>query len=72
MMKKLLSLLFILVIADSVFCAEPLEKRTLHNGMTLITQEDHSRDIVAICTYVDGGDGRKLPNFPVCPTISNT
>ena len=57
----LLSLLFILSIADLVFCAEPLEKRTLPNGMTLITQEDHSRDIVAICTYVNGGGRTETP-----------
>ncbi|NQS99364.1 MAG: insulinase family protein [candidate division Zixibacteria bacterium] len=63
MLKKLLSLIFILTIANLAFSEEPLEKRTLHNGMTLITQEDHSRDIVAICTYVNGGARTETPEL---------
>lgn len=63
-MNRISSVLFlILTVSTLVFSAEPLEKRVLSNGMTLITQEDHSRDIIAILTYVDGGNRTETPEL---------
>ena len=62
-MKALFTVVLTLLIVSTVFSARPLEKRVLHNGMTLITQEDHSRDLVAILTYVDGGNRTETPDL---------
>ena len=62
MKKAILSLLAIIIAVYAVY-AQPLEKHILSNGMIIITQEDHSRDIIAICTYVDGGSRTETPEL---------
>ena len=62
-MNKTITLLTIFLLAATAFAAGPLEKRVLPNGMTLITQEDHSRDLIAILTYVDGGNRTETPEL---------
>jgi len=63
-MKSLSIILLPILIAVAVaLSAEPLEKRVLSNGMTLITQEDHSRDLIAVLTYADGGNRTETPEL---------
>jgi len=62
-MKKLTVIFFIILLfCGSVFSA-PLEKRVLDNGLTLITQEDHSKDLISICAYVNGGSRTETPDL---------
>ena len=62
-MKIFTSLLLSIFCISAAYSADPLEKRILSNGMTLITQEDHSRDIIALLTYVDGGNRTETPEL---------
>jgi len=63
-MKSTTIILLLLILTSAAFSTEnPLEKRILANGMTLITQEDHSRDLIAILTYADGGNRTETPEL---------
>ena len=62
-MFKRTTLLFIVFLTAASLFAAPLEKRILANGMTVITQEDHSRELVSICTYVSGGSRTETPEL---------
>ncbi len=63
-MKSTTIILLFLLITITAFSTEnPLEKRVLANGMTLITQEDHSRDLIAILTYADGSNRTETPEL---------
>ena len=62
-MNRTVASIITFLLFSTAFAAGPLEKRVLPNGMTLITQEDHTRDLVAILTYVDGGNRTETPDL---------
>lgn len=62
-MRYYLGLHFIFILLLFVFSSVAAEKRVMSNGAILITEEDHSRDIVAVLTYVDGGARTETPEL---------
>ena len=64
MHKSFLIFIIILsILSASLLSAAPVEKRILSNGLTLITQEDHSKKLISICGYVNGGGRTETPDL---------
>ena len=62
-MKQLISLIITLFLFPALLLSAPPEKRILSNGLILITQEDHSRNLISICGYVNGGGRTESPDL---------
>lgn len=56
-LTKLLAIIGIILITtiSNVSASSNIEKHVLSNGLTLILNEQHSREIISLCLLVDGG-----------------
>ncbi len=65
-MHKIQTIVLLIIVFSTVILTTQciaVEKRVLSNGMVLITEEDHSRELVSILTYVDGGARTETPEL---------
>jgi zinc protease len=58
------ALLLLFATASATLAAEsPASKEMLPNGLTLIMQEDHSKPLVGVCIFVNGGSRTEDPRL---------